>query len=66
MVDLARIFHTLCQMYCTSKEVQISIQESQLKQIEQDCSDYLKSINATRLSESDKETWKGKFTVQSF
>ena len=32
---------------------------------EQDCLDYLKSINAPKLSETDKETCEGRLTVQS-
>ena len=32
---------------------------------EQDCLDYLKSINEHKLSETDKETCEGKLTVQS-
>ena len=32
---------------------------------EQDCLDYLKSINAPKLSETDKETCEGKLTVRS-
>ena len=32
---------------------------------EQDCFDYLKSINAPKLSEKDKEMCEGKLTVQS-
>ena len=32
---------------------------------EQDCLDYLKSVNAPKLSELDKETCEGKLAVQS-
>ena len=42
----------------------ISIQEKSVK-TEQDCLDYLKSINAPMLPVTDKETCEGKLTVQS-
>ena len=38
---------------------------SRKSETEQDCLDYLKSINAPKLSETDKETCEGKLTVQS-